>query len=411
MKHFRLGSGIFGVLAFACGHAGEVPPPAPVETPVAVAPTSASSAAAAPAPAPAPVLTPEEQKKEKDRIQLEADWAKLAAADAAESARLTPEVRGSIKELSDKSYPTTRAALTAALAGKHRKPGNAARDAARHPVETLEFFGLKPTQTVLEYGPGEGWYTELLAPTLAKKGKLIVTMTDPSGPKTERSTYYGQRTKLFLERLPEAYAKVQPIVIDPKAPKLGPDASVDLVLLNRSAHGMVNDKRLELYLGEFHRVLKKGGLLGIEQHRAAPNANLEESSKKGYLPEAWLISAVEAAGFKLVAKSEVNANPKDTKDHPDGVWSLPPSLRGGDKDRERFVAIGESDRMTLKFAKVEPKKASVAAAAAPATPAAAPAQPAAAPAQPAAAPATAPAKPAPASAPAATPAPAPAAPR
>jgi predicted methyltransferase len=354
MKHLGSGFGLAGILAFACAHNGEAPPVAP-PAPVAEAPSPAPAPAPAPAPVAAPAPTPEEQKKEKDRLQLEADWAKLTADHASETARLSPELRGATKELADKSYPSARAALTAALAGKHRKPGNSERDAARHPIETLEFFGFKPTQTVLESGPGEGWYTELLAPSLAKKGKLIVTTPDPGGAKTERATYYGQRTKLFLERLPEAYGKVVPLVIDPKAPNLGADASVDLVLLNRGAHGMVNDKRLGLYLAEYHRVLKQNGILGIEQHRAAANANVEESSKKGYVPEAYLISEVEAAGFKLAGKSEINANPKDTKDHPEGVWSLPPTLREGEKDRARYVAIGESDRMTLKFVKVASK--------------------------------------------------------
>lgn len=340
--------------AVACAPAAEIAPP-PAEPAPAVLP---------PAPEPAPAVTAapaepsaEEKKKAEDARKLEQDFAKLAEKHKAELARLTPEIRNSTKTLADKAYPTTRAAITAALAGKHRAPGHADRDAQRRPLPTLEFFGFKPGQTVLEYGPGEGWYTELLAPALAGKGKLIITTTDPNGPKEERSTLYGQRTKLFLERLPEAYGKVQSIAVNSKAPSLGLDGSVDFVLLCRGAHGMHNNKVLGAWLGEFHRALKPNGILAVEQHRAAPDANPDESSKKGYLPEKWLIEQIEAAGFKLAAKSELNANPKDTKDHPEGVWTLPPTLRLGDVDRAKYVAIGESDRMTLKFVKMAPKPA------------------------------------------------------
>ena len=338
-------------LTVGCAPAGEVLPPPAEPAPVASPPP------AEPPPAPveqalAPEPTPEEKKKAEEARKLEEDWAKLRERHAAELARLTPEIRASSKALAEKAYPSTRAAITAAMAGKHRAPASAERDAQRHPLETLEFFGLKPGQAVLEYGPGEGWYTELLAPALASKGKLSVTTTDPNGSKTERSTLYGERTKLFIERLPEAYGKVERVLIDPKAPKLGADASHDLVLLIRGAHGMHNSKLLASWLSEFHRVLKPNGLLGVEQHRAAPDKNPDETSKQGYLPEKWLIAQIEAAGFKLQAKSELNANPKDTKDHPEGVWTLPPTLRLGEVDKAKYMAIGESDRMTLRFVKV-----------------------------------------------------------
>jgi predicted methyltransferase len=349
---------VFGPLAIAaligCASKTDRPPPAPASTPT---PALEPAPVLAPAPAALPEPTPEERKKAEEAKKLEADWAKMLEKHAAETARLTPEVRESVKALSTRAYPSTRAALMAVLAGHHRAPGNAERDKERHPLQTLEFFGLKPTHSVLEYGPGEGWYTELLAPVLATKGKLSVTMADPNGPKTERSTLYGERTRLFLERLPEAYGKVERVTIDPKAPKLGADASYDLVVLIRGAHGMHNNKTLATWLSEFHRVLKPGGRLGVEQHRAAPHKNPDETSKQGYLPEPWLIAQIEAAGFKLSAKSELNANPKDTKDHPEGVWTLPPTLRLGDVDKEKYLAIGESDRMTLAFVKVDKKPA------------------------------------------------------
>jgi predicted methyltransferase len=305
--------------------------------------------------APVPEPTPEERKRTEEARKLEADWTKLRERHAAEVQRLTPELRAEAKALAEKAYPTSRAAIAAIAKGKHRAPGHAERDAHRHPLQTLEFFGVKPTQSVLEYGPGEGWYTELLAPMLATKGKLGVTMTDPAGPRTERGTLYGERTKLFIERLPVAYAKIQTVVVDPKAPTLGADATFDTVLLIRGAHGMNNNETLAAWLGEFHRALKPKGILGVVQHRAAPDHSPDVSSPKGYLPEPWLITQIEAAGFKLAAKSEMNANPKDTKDHPEGVWTLPPTLRLGEVDKGKYLAIGESDRMTLRFQRVDKK--------------------------------------------------------
>jgi predicted methyltransferase len=339
----------------ACG-------PSPAYDPEPAAPKPAPIASASPAPAttPAPAAaepTPEEKKKAEARAALEKDRAAMMADLEKEKARWTPELRSQAKALADKTYPTGKAAIQAAMASKHRKPGHDARDKQRHPLETLEFFGFKPNMTVLEYGPGEGWYTELLAPSLASKGKLLATNGDPKGPVDERSTFYAQRVQGFLDTSPEAYGKVEVVTVDGKAPKLGLDSKVDLVLLMRGMHGMVNSGKLDEWLKEIHTALKPNGVLGVEQHRAAPTATAEESAKKGYLPEKWVIEKVEAAGFKFVAKSEINANPKDTKDYAEGVWALPPTFALGDKDREKYAAIGESDRMTLKFTKVQAKPA------------------------------------------------------
>jgi predicted methyltransferase len=306
---------------------------------------------AAPAPAAAP--SPEEQKRLAEQAQLARDFEKLESEHRAELARLTPELRKQARELAQKAYPSTKAALTPIVKSPHRKPGHPERDAQRHPQETLEWLGVQPTHTVLEYGPGEGWYTELLAPLLAKKGKLLVTQNDPEGPKDQRGTLYGVRTKYFLEELPEVYGAVEPVRVNPKTPSLASlEGKLDVALLFRSLHGMNNSGQLSTWLAEVHRALKPNGVLGVEQHRAAPGQPANEASKRGYLPEAFVIEQVEAAGFKLVAKSELNANPKDTKDYPEGVWSLPPTLREGEKDRDKYLAIGESDRMTLKFIKV-----------------------------------------------------------
>jgi predicted methyltransferase len=320
-------------------------------------PPPAATAEPAPEPVKAPEPTPEELKKAEQAKRLQEDRAEWESDRKAETARWTPEMRVEAKALGEKAYPSGKAAIQAVMKGKHRRPESITRDKYRHPVETLEFFGLKPTMTVLDFGPGEGWYTELLAPSLAKSGKYIATNSDPNGPADQRSTFYGQVFKGFVDAVPEAYGKVETVIIDGKAPKLPQDGTVDLVILMREAHGLINNGTLNAWLGEINHALKPKGVLGIEQHRAPADANPTESAKKGYVPEKWLIEQVEAAGFKLAAKSEINANPKDTKDYEGGVWTLPPSLIKKDKDREKYVAIGESDRMTLKFVKAPAKAA------------------------------------------------------
>ena len=344
-----LGFNLAGLALPACGgdppQVQAPPPPATVVEPT-------------PPPAPEPPKpepTAEEKKKAEQLEALQKDRAKMEADHKKDVERWTPELKAEAKALADKAFPSGKDAIKAVMASKIRKPGAADRDKFRHPVETLDFFGFKPTMTVLEFGPGEGWYTELLAPALAKKGKLLVTNGDPNGPVEERSTFYAQRFKLFLDTSPEAFGKVETIAIDNKAPKLPQDGTVDLVILARELHGMVQQNKMNDWLGEMHKALKPNGVLGIEQHRAKADAVAEDSAKKGYLPEKWVIEKVEAAGFKLAGKSEINANAKDTKDYADGVWTLPPSYRLGDKDKEKYTAIGESDRMTLKFTKVAKK--------------------------------------------------------
>ena len=341
---------LVSVSAGASVGCGGDPPPAPVTPPAPVVEPPPAPTAEAPPSKPEP--TPEEKKKAEALEQLGKDKAKAEADHKANMARWTPELHAEAKTLSDKTFPSGKAAIQAAMAAKFRKPDDAARDKYRHPAETLDFFGFKPTMTVLEFGPGEGWYTELLAPALAKKGKLFVTNTDPNGPPDERSTFYGARFKMFLETSPEAFGKVETVNIDNKAPSLPQDGTVDLVLLARELHGMVQQNKMGDWLAQIQKALKPNGILGVEQHRAKADAVPEESAKKGYLPEKWVIEKIEAAGFKLAGKSEINANAKDTKDYADGVWTLPPSYRLGDKDHDKYAAIGESDRMTLKFVKV-----------------------------------------------------------
>jgi predicted methyltransferase len=369
-------SGSLSLAAFtACSSS---PPPATTSTPSTTATTTTATTVATTTTAPAESSsakaepTPEEKKKAADAKQLADDRAKWEADSKAELARWTPELHASAKALAEKTFTSGKAAIQAAMAGTHRVPGAAARDKFRHPVETLDFFGFKPTMTVLDIGPGEGWYTELLAPALAKKGKYIATNNDPNGSVDLRPTFYGQRFKAFLDKAPELYGKVETIIVDGKAPKLGADASTDMVLIMRGVHGMVNGGTFQTWLAEINRTLKPGGVLGIEEHRAKPDADPLESSKKGYVPEKWVIEQAEAAGFKLAGKSEISANPKDTKDYPEGVWSLPPTLREKDKDKDKYLAIGESDRMTLKLVKIAAKPATKAAPATSATPKPAP---------------------------------------
>jgi predicted methyltransferase len=339
------------LLAFLVGCAEDAPPP-----PVAPPPPPPEPVVVAPPPAPPPPApTPEELKKAAELAKLNADRAKFDADQKAEIARWTPDLHAAAAAAAGKAYPTGHAAIKAAMAGIYRRPGDAARDKYRHPLETLDFLGFKPSMTVLEVGPGEGWYTELLAPALAKQGKLIITMSDPNGPADQRSTLNGQKFKALLDSSPELYGKVQPVIVDGKAPTVGFDASVDMVLFIREVHGMYNSKLLTNWLGEAHKVLKTGGVLGIVQHRAKPGSNPDDTAKHGYVDEKWVIDHVTAAGFKLAGKSEINANPNDTKDYPEGVWSLPPTYQEKEVNHDKYAAIGESDRMTLKFVKVAAK--------------------------------------------------------
>lgn len=245
--------------------------------------------------------------------------------------------------------------LTTILTSSHRSQSNRDRDKYRHPAETLEFFGLRPNMTVVELWPGNGWYTEILAPFLAPKGQLIVTNFAPNNSEIPSVVFQQKLAVAFQQKLaanPEVFGKVKIAQIHPpKELTLAPDNSVDMVVTFRNIHNWVNAGYAEQVYTAAYKALKPGGILGVEEHRAKPGISVEDSIKTGYMSESGVIAAVEKAGFTLVGRSEINANPKDTKDYPGGVWALPPALRQGEKDRERFLAIGESDRMTLKFIK------------------------------------------------------------
>ncbi len=241
--------------------------------------------------------------------------------------------------------------LDAAIGGSQRSEQARARDVYRHPKETLTFFGLGPTQTVLEIAPGGGWYTDILAPWLHDAGHLYEAQyVSPSAQLAAEERTSDATFSRKLAGNPAIYGNV--VVGTLHAGEFaGFDATgrFDLVLTFRNIHNWMKDGQLDANLRAFYRALKPGGTLGVEEHRARPGTTLQQMIDTGYVTEAFVIEHAQAAGFVLAGRSEINANPRDTKDYPHGVWSLPPTYEGGDTDRARYAAIGESDRMTLKF--------------------------------------------------------------
>jgi predicted methyltransferase len=268
---------------------------------------------------------------------------------ATPSASTTAAVTASGGVLADNDVD---ARLRQVLGGPQRSEANRARDVYRHPRETLEFFDVKSDSKVVELSPGGGWYTEILGPLLEAHGQLTVTSGNENGPPNSEETEDAKKLLAKLHADPASYAHVKVVhMITTEPIVLGPDGSQDVVLTFRNLHNWTDGKTDGAILAAAFRVLKSGGTLGIVEHRAAPGADPIKSSDKGYLPEAYVVALVQKAGFKLADKSEINANPRDTKDYPEGVWTLPPSYRLGEKDHARYQAIGESDRMTLRFIK------------------------------------------------------------
>ncbi len=241
--------------------------------------------------------------------------------------------------------------LEQVVGSTHRSAENKARDKYRHPVETLTFFGIEPDMTVVEISPGAGWYTEILAPYLKANGTYYAAGFDPAS----KVDYYRKSAAKFQQKLaqdPVNYERVKTTIFAPPAQTdIAPEGSADMVLTFRNVHNWLSAGSADAAFAAFHRALKPGGVLGVVEHRAEAEADPEAIAKSGYVREADVIALAEKAGFELVESSEINANPRDTKDHPKGVWTLPPTLRLGDEDREKYEAIGESDRMTLKFRK------------------------------------------------------------
>lgn len=243
---------------------------------------------------------------------------------------------------------TADASLDAAIAGSWRSTENSARDRFRHPRETLAFFGVAPNQTVIEITPGAGWYTEILAPYLSANGHYI-----GATPAAAADSAGGKRNTALRERLASepAFAGGSLLEVDSKAPVFGPANSADAILTFRNVHNWVAAGTTDAYFQAFFKALKPGGVLGVVDHRAKPGTELEKMKSSGYLTEALVIEHATRAGFVLEARSEVNANAKDDTDHPNGVWTLPPVNRHDAKDDAMYKAIGESDRMTLRFRK------------------------------------------------------------
>jgi predicted methyltransferase len=243
--------------------------------------------------------------------------------------------------------------LTLAAEGPHRSAANIARNPYRHPVETLQFFGLADGMRVIEISPGGMWYSEVLAPVLQGNGELLLAGYDTEV--ANQPSYRYQQQDAMIKRLQkeaDVFGAVEVVKFSPpQSVQLGPDLSADMVLTFRNFHGWVRDGLAADNLKSFYQVLKPGGVLGVVQHRAAPGTPWDPDNFSGYVTEKQVIELAQAAGFVLEAQAEINANPKDTRNHPKGVWTLPPVLRLGDIDRERYIAIGESDRMTLRFRK------------------------------------------------------------
>jgi len=240
--------------------------------------------------------------------------------------------------------------LKAVIAADQRTADQKARDVYRHPYETLRFFGIRDDMTVLEIYPGGGWYTQILAPYLKEKGKLIVALYDRN-TETQKEWMAGYN-KQFLDQFlskPDLYGKIEVVdMVPPDRIDLAPPESVDMILDFRNAHNWIELGGDQVAVGWF-RSLKKGGVLGIIEHRM--DENKPENTESGYVHQKRLVDLMLKHGFVLEASSEINSNPKDTKDHPEGVWTLPPSLALGKDESAKYIAIGESDRMTLKFVK------------------------------------------------------------
>jgi predicted methyltransferase len=237
--------------------------------------------------------------------------------------------------------------LEQAIAGEHRSEKNKARDEFRHPKETLEFFGFNPSMTVVEITPGGGWYTEILAPAVKGQGKLY----GAHYPDTNEDNYFSKSRKALVKKLASdnVFSEVELTNFVPrKASDLAPAGTADLVLTFRNLHNW-RETGVDQVFKDAYKALKKGGVLGVVEHRLPEGVDPKKAM--GYVSQSKTIEQAEAAGFTLAASSEVNANAKDTAVYPKGVWTLPPVLRLKEQDKAKYMAIGESDRMTLKFVK------------------------------------------------------------
>jgi predicted methyltransferase len=239
--------------------------------------------------------------------------------------------------------------LAAAISSAKRTPAFVQRDAVRHPREELEFFGLRPDMSVVEVSPGGGYWTEILAPYLRASGQLYVAVPPPNDPEAPEPGKDKYRMKLAAD--PAAYGKVKITELGLDHYAVAPAATADLVVTFRNLHNWMDAGYASAALEGFYHALKPGGILGIEDHRARNDVPQDPKAATGYVRQDYTIELAKKAGFEFVASSEINANPRDTKDWPEGVWTLPPTLTLKDKDRAKYLAIGEADNYVLKFRK------------------------------------------------------------
>ena len=240
------------------------------------------------------------------------------------------------------------AQIQAVLDGDWRSRKDRLRDRYRHPAETLKFFGLRSEHTVIEIAPGGGWYTELIAPLVNARGHYIAAVSAPADGQESAS---ARKLKAMFASHPGPFGNAEVRLFDSAKPVLGPLGSADEVLTFRNVHNWTDAGSAPAMFKAFYAVLAPGGVLGVVDHRAAEGSSFAAVERTGYLPTALVIALATDAGFRLDASSEINANPKDKRDHPAGVWTLPPTYSLGDVDRAKYEAIGESDRMTLRFVK------------------------------------------------------------
>lgn len=279
----------------------------------------------------------------------------LVACAAAIAIGLASEVmRNSIAQTPAKSVAVSTVSaerMRAAIDGPQRTADNRRRDRYRNPAPVLAFLGITGESRVIEILPGSaGYWTEILAPFLRDGGQYTAAIpkANPTRPELMKAI---ADFKAKISADPASYARVATIDFSADVADLGPPDSADFVLTFRNLHNWMAAGKAEQVLATFHRVLRRGGMLGIEEHRGRTDLPQDPAAKSGYVREDWARALIEKAGFRFVAKSEANANPADTKDYPAGVWTLPPTYRLKDQDRDRYTAIGESDRFVMKFVK------------------------------------------------------------
>ncbi len=253
--------------------------------------------------------------------------------------------------LADHHGAATAKTLTQWAEGEHRSESNRDRNKSRNPVDTLEFFGLAADMTVIEILPSRGWYTEIMAPYLRDHGKYYAAHFSPNAS----ASYMPPNLRNFEEKITadsDLYGKITVRHLNPpNEVTISPPESADMALTFRNVHNWIMAGQEHEYFATFYKALKPGGVLGVVEHRAKPDAGMDVMRTSGYVTEAYVKEVAAAAGFEFAGNSELNANPKDPTVHPEGVWTLPPNYRMGDVDRDKYMAIGESDRMTLKFVK------------------------------------------------------------